>query len=77
MAEIVVEDEGADPEPLGGRRDRGQGRDRGQLLDEMIREDEDVDADRLRVAGALGEGLAVDDGVGRREKPEGSHGDGF
>ena len=54
--------------------DRCQRGDRRQLFDEMVRHDERVETHRLGPAGALGEGLAVDDLVCGGEEPEGSHG---
>ena len=50
MAQVVVQHEGADPEPIGNGRDGGHGRHRRQLRDEVVGNDERVDPDRF---GAL------------------------
>ena len=55
VAQVVVEHEAGDPQPLRGRGDRRHGRDRRRLGDEVVRDDEGVDPDRLSAAGGLGQ----------------------
>jgi hypothetical protein len=64
VAQVVVVDERADPEPLGQGGDGREIRDRRRLQDEMVRQDERRDAHRLGRAGPLAE-LA---GGGRLER---------
>ena len=55
VPQVVVQHEGRDPEPIRDGRDRRHRRDRRQLLDEVIGDDERVDADRLRPTSRLGQ----------------------
>ena len=47
MPQIVVEDEGADAQPLGRGRDDGHRRDRRQLVDQVIGNHQHGEAGRL------------------------------
>lgn len=55
MAKIVVQHERRHPQPGRGRGDRGQGGDRRELADQVIRDNQDIDADRLGSAGRFGQ----------------------
>jgi len=55
MAQVVVQHEGADPQPIGDGGDDRHGGHRSKLRDQVIRDDERIDPDRLRAAGRLGE----------------------
>ena len=74
MAQVVVVHEGRDPEAVRGGGDGRQRRDRRQLLDQVVRDDEGVIAHRLRPPRFSGEGLAVHDGLdGRQERERPGH----
>ena len=73
MAQVVVEDEGADPKGRRGRRDRGHRRDRRQLLDQVVGDDQRVEAHALGAPSEVGE-LAPGHGIARvGEELERSH----
>ena len=55
VAQVVVQHEGRDPEPIRDGRDRGHRRHGRQLRDEVIGDDQGVDADRLGSASRLGQ----------------------
>jgi hypothetical protein len=75
VAQVVVVDEGRDPERRRRRGDGREVRDRGEVaLDEVVGDREGRDPDRLRAAGPLGEVAAVGDVVGVGDEREGLHG---
>jgi hypothetical protein len=73
MAQVVVEHESGDAQALGRGGDGRHGRDRGELRDEVVRDDEGVNAHRLRAAGRLGELPAADGGTRLGQKPKWLH----
>ncbi len=77
MTEVVVEDERPDPEPLGRRGHRRHRRDRRQVLDEVVRQDQDAVAHRLGPTGVGGQGRPVDRGGDGGQERNGARGAGY
>ncbi len=73
MTQVVVEYERRDPQGRRGRSDRRHGRDRCQLPDQVVGDDEDVDPEPLRPAGGLGEFTTGGDGAGFSQEAERTH----
>ncbi len=55
MTQIVVEDEGSDPQALGGSGNGRKGGHRAELVDQVVGNHERVEPDRLRTTRQLGE----------------------
>ena len=74
VAQVVVGHERADPERLGRGGDHGHRRDRRELLDQVIRDDQCGEADRFGAPGGGGQRGAVDDGLEGGQESEWSRG---
>ena len=74
MAQVVVDHERPDPEGLRGGRDDRHGRDRRELLDQVIRDDDRREADRFGTAGGLCQRGRIDDGLEAGQETERSRG---
>jgi hypothetical protein len=73
MAQVVVEDERTEPQPLGCHRDRREHGDGRELGLEVVVDREVPVPDRLRSAGALDERPPILQPAGADEEPERLH----